>query len=330
MLKNEVTKEAEINTNYLSINMDLINNDKYQNLDMTTVMLYSLYNNRLSCSIYNSGDGSWTDREGRVYILFTNEEAAKILRVSQRKITTCRQKLIDENLIEINKVGLKEHRIFLATPEHSEITKVMPYKNTVYQKTIVLHKQHAKKATSNKQNNHTSASNHKNLDTNDTKETVTNSDGVFENTGNLDDTLLEGLQQRFANAINPKAFARIKNITNNNYSQTKWFVDTIFKAKKNAQNMFVNAGLPLAYLDAFSFEENKNYYDGLESAMIVTIEQVYRYGNVKNPKAFFYIFLRGFFIEQAKKYLVENYEIDEKTLKIINLVQNKKQKPQKC
>ena len=330
MLENEITKNIETPTNYLSVNMDLINNKKYQKLDMTTIMLYALYNNRLSCSIYNSKDGSWTDDSGRIYILFTNDEAAKILRVSPRKITTCRQKLIDENLIDIDKVGLREHRIFVANPLHDEQTNVMPYKNTIYKQTIVIKKQHAKYATSNTQNNHVSAPNTKSLDTRDTKETATSVDDLFKQSGDLGSTLVDGLQQRFANAISSNSFSRIRNITNDDYAKTKWFVDTIFKAKKNAQNMFIDAGLSVSYLDAFSFEENDGYYNGLESAIIVTLEQIYRYGNVKNPSGFFYVFMRGFFIEQAKKYLINNYKIDEKTLKTLNFVQNKEQKPQNC
>lgn len=330
MLKNEINRQTELDTNYLSVNMDLLNNKKYKDLDMTTVMLYALYNNRLNCSIYNSSNGSWIDNEGRVYILFTNEEAAKILRVSPRKITTCRQKLLDEKLIDINKVGLKENRIFVARPEHDENTNIMPYKNTVFQKTIVLKKQLAKNATSNAQNNHTSAFKRKCIDTKDTKETTTKTDDIFKKDKKIDSLLIDGLQQRFAKAINSNSFSRIRTVTNDNYKKTKWFVDTIFKAKKNAQNLFVKAGLSLTYLDAFSFESNDRYYNGLESAIIVTIEQIYRYGNVKDPKAFFYIFLRGFFIEQAKKYLVDTYKIDKKTLEIINFVQNKEQKPQNC
>ena len=42
------------NTAFVATNCDLINNPKYQKLDATAMMLYSLYEERVSCSQYNT------------------------------------------------------------------------------------------------------------------------------------------------------------------------------------------------------------------------------------------------------------------------------------
>ena len=45
------------NTAFIATNCDLINNPKYQKLDATAMMLYSLYEERVSCSQYNVMNG---------------------------------------------------------------------------------------------------------------------------------------------------------------------------------------------------------------------------------------------------------------------------------
>ncbi|MFT9003232.1 MAG: replication initiator protein A [Liquorilactobacillus hordei] len=317
MLKNEINENNLPQTAYLQVNSDLINNDKYKNLDMTTIMLYAVYSNRTMCSIYNSKDGSWKDGR-RIYILFSNEEAAKILRVSPRKISDSRNKLIEHKLIEIKKVGLKQNRIFVANPEHTEADNlVMPYKNSKINYTITLKPDVAKNASSTSQKSNTSTP-YKELPS--TSGTSVTTKTVSE------DYLIDALAVRYKDTLTNRVMLRLKQAANHSYTKTKAMIDIIFKASSSARNKFIKSGIPVEYSEFMTFDGNKYFKDRLEGAILVVSELAYRYKKISNPAAFMFSFLRGFFIEQTKQFISDHCEIDNVLAAVLNSVNNKKAK----
>lgn len=117
---------------FLGINLDLLENPKYKNLDSRATMLYALYADRYAASLHNArlGNTAFVDNMG-VFIRFTNELAAKVLRVSQQKITDFRKQLSDCGLIKVVRDGLKGYKIYVfqveETPANTEL--ILPWKN---------------------------------------------------------------------------------------------------------------------------------------------------------------------------------------------------------
>lgn len=126
---------------FLGINLDLLENPKYKNLDPRAMMLYALYADRYSASMNNArlGNTAFVDDMG-VFIRFTNELAAKVLHVSKQKVTDFRKELSDLDLIKVVREGLKGYKIYVypvqQTPNNVEL--LLPWKNhtITVQKTI--------------------------------------------------------------------------------------------------------------------------------------------------------------------------------------------------
>ena len=120
------------NKAFLGINLDLLENPKYKNLDSRAMMLYALYADRYSASMNNArlGNTAFVDDMG-VFIRFTNELAAKVLHVSKQKITDFRKELSDLDLIKVVREGLKGYKIYVypvqQTPNNVEL--LLPWKN---------------------------------------------------------------------------------------------------------------------------------------------------------------------------------------------------------
>ncbi|NMV57081.1 replication protein, repA [Lactobacillus reuteri] len=126
---------------FLGINLDLLENPKYKNLDSRAMMLYALYADRYSASMNNArlGNTAFVDDMG-VFIRFTNELAAKVLHTTAKMISKFRKQLESENLIKIVREGLKGYKIYVypvqQTPSNVEL--LLPWKNhTITVKKII-------------------------------------------------------------------------------------------------------------------------------------------------------------------------------------------------
>ena len=117
---------------FLGINLDLINNPKYEKLDTRALILYSLYADRSEASLHNAqnGDMSFCDASG-VFVYYSNELAAKIIRVSEKTVSKFRKQLVDLGLISIKRNGLKGYKIYVNAVQETpnNIDLVMPWKN---------------------------------------------------------------------------------------------------------------------------------------------------------------------------------------------------------
>lgn len=117
---------------FLGINLDLLENPKYKNLDSRAMMLYALYADRYSASMNNArlGNTAFVDGMG-VFIRFTNELAAKVLHVSKQKVTDFRKELSDLDLIKVVREGLKGYKIYVYPVQQtpSKVELLLPWKN---------------------------------------------------------------------------------------------------------------------------------------------------------------------------------------------------------
>lgn len=105
-----------------------------------------------------------------------------------------------------------------------------------------------------------------------------------------------------------------------NYQKARWFVDTIFKAKYASTQQYINAGLP-AEAEVLTFEHNEYFKADISDAIAKALEQMYRFKTVKNPEGFFFAFMKGFFTEKTRQYLVDHYQLTPELQQTLSFVQ---------
>ena len=342
-LENIMTATNLPNGNYLPIDLNLINNPQYKKLSIEAMMLHALYTMRMTCSIYNSQkDGSWLDESGLPYIYFSNEEAAALLRVSERKVTNLKNALIDAGLIQVLRHGLKNYRIYVSNPQAPEkgVVVQLSFKNYTSTKTVVpVEKPAAEKtpelSTVDREAESASTSS-QNLLTSTQKclaKQTTNATRVTSQQPekSQDQSLIEGLSARYAHLLPQQAFQRFLPFCNGDYQKARWFVDTIFKAKYASTQQYIQAGLP-AEAEVLTFEHNDYFKADIGDAIAKAIEQMYRFKTVKNPEGFFFAFMKGFFTEKTRQYLMDHYELTDdlkQTLSCVQLIIQQKNVRQK-
>lgn len=345
-LDNIMTATNLPNGNYIPIDLNLINNPQYKNLSIEAMMLHALYTMRMTCSIYNSQkDGSWLDEAEHPYIYFSNEEAAKLLRVSERKVTNLKNALIEAGLIQITRHGLKNYRIYVANPKAPEANVVvqLSFKNYTSTKALVPVEKSVTKKTGElstvDRGADSAASNTHDLLTSTQKQLAKQTTNTTKATGNAsknlnksqDNSLIEGLNARYAHLLPQQVFDRFLPFCAGDYQKARWFVDTIFKAKYVSTQDYINAGLP-AEAEVLTFEHNEYFRSDISDAVAKAIEQMYRYKTVKNPEGFFFAFMKGFFTEKTRQYLVDHYEMTpelQQTLSYVQLTVQQKKERQK-
>lgn len=322
-LDNLMTATNLPNGNYIPIDLNLINHPHYKTLSIEAMMLHALYTMRMTCSIYNGQkDGSWLDEAGLPYIYFSNEEAAALLRVSERKITNLKNALAELGLIQVLRHGLKNYRIYVSNPKAPEKNVVVPlaFKNYTRSQSIVpveksTPNQPAKLSTVDREAESASTNTH-DLRTSTQKQLAKQTTRATSVTGtlpqtevvSLDQSLIDGLAARYAHVLPKQAFQRFLPFCKGDYRKARWFVDTIFKAKYASTQHYIHAGLP-AEADVLTFEHNSYFSSDIGDAIAKALEQMYRYKTVRNPEGFFFAFMKGFFTEKTRQYLVDHYEL---------------------
>lgn len=81
---------------------------KYKNLSNDACVLYAMLRDRLQVSIKNN----WIDEEGRVYFIYTREEAAIMIRKTERTIRKYFNELVEVNLLE-EKIDGRTYKLYL-------------------------------------------------------------------------------------------------------------------------------------------------------------------------------------------------------------------------
>lgn len=85
----------------------LFTGERYKDMTTDARVLYGILLDRLSLSVKNN----WVDKEGRVFIIFTREEAQELLGYSKPKIVNLFKELQKVQLIEETKQGLNKPNI---------------------------------------------------------------------------------------------------------------------------------------------------------------------------------------------------------------------------
>ena len=120
------------NTAFLGLNLDLLENPKYADIDPRAMMLYSLYADRQSCSLHNAMNGNKTfvDEKG-VFIYFDNALAADLLHCTIKTVTKFRAQLKKAGLISVIRQGLQSYKIYVFDVEStpSNVDLKLPWKN---------------------------------------------------------------------------------------------------------------------------------------------------------------------------------------------------------
>lgn len=327
---------------FVPVNTDLFNNPKYFNLDMSALVLYSIYEQRQQVSQYHSlhGNKTFADDNG-AFIYFSNEEAADIMRISTRKLTRLRKKLVECGLIKVVRHGLRNFKIYVNQPELTpeDVEPKMKWSNFSFEKeevaqnvdTMLVDKMssdNSPKCPINQSNNNQSKSNI----TRETSETDTPAQKsgvqpVSQTTEqDLDDMAIKSLEDKVAPVLTKSTFGRIKALSQGSYSKAKWFVDTIFKAKSQVESKLLSSDTWLyspVSSEATRFETNELLSKGLESALLQIAEHVYRgKETIRNASSFIYVYIRNFMASAVRNYIKDNYELVEDDEIELNMLMN--------
>lgn len=100
---------------FLKIDLDLLESPEYQNLDIASLVMYSIYSSRLNASIQSAKQGNrhFIDEQGQPFIYFSNDEIAKLLHASRHTVSNLRKKLTKAGLINVERKGLSEYHIYV-------------------------------------------------------------------------------------------------------------------------------------------------------------------------------------------------------------------------
>lgn len=82
--------------------------EKYKDLSNDACVLYAMLRDRLQVSVKNG----WVDEEGRVYFIYTREEAAVMIRKTERTIRKYFNELVEVNLLE-EKIDGRTYKLYL-------------------------------------------------------------------------------------------------------------------------------------------------------------------------------------------------------------------------
>lgn len=89
-------------------------------------VMYSILKDRFELSRKNN----WIDKEGNIYLLYTNKQLCKILDYSEPKIIKLKKELESFNLITNERQGLnKPNKIYLLEPSYNTELKNFKFKN---------------------------------------------------------------------------------------------------------------------------------------------------------------------------------------------------------
>lgn len=98
--------------NFLKLPKDLFFDDKYKDLSISAKVLYAFLLDRYSLSQVNN----WLDKDGRVYVIFTREEAAQKLGCGINSITKYINQLKKAGLIYDKKKFIGAKMIYVLNP----------------------------------------------------------------------------------------------------------------------------------------------------------------------------------------------------------------------
>lgn len=100
-------------TTFFKIPKILFSSSKFKNISCEAKLLYSLFLDRLNISKKNN----WSDKNGNVFIIFSNDEISKTIGCGIKKVIKLISELKSYGLVETKRIGLgKPNRIYVNQP----------------------------------------------------------------------------------------------------------------------------------------------------------------------------------------------------------------------
>lgn len=348
--------KTNVEGTFTKISDTLIEDEKYKDLSGLSILLYSLYARRLTCSINSAKNGNkdFVDEKGNPYIIFTNEEAAEKVRTTSRTVSKLRKELVNHGLISVKRLGLKHYKIYVYEPQASVQKKVQSTdksnsindsNNVNEELTRIIDKYVSEdnSATGMKNNPISEKDSKRDIynNTNETYESNTNLQKISNQPSsstnskvdyNVDKTSMLALKNRISNVLTPAVWGRVEVLAQGDYKQAKFIVNTIFKAKSQVTNKLLSNSNWLynpASQEATRFETNSLLIKGLESALIRMTEIIYKgQEKVRNTESFMYSYIRNNIANSIKTYLSDNFELAQDELIEVNRLTSFGTRPQ--
>lgn len=114
-----IHKNDEIKRRFIQVDLLLLENPKYEKLSDGAILAYAILRNRLDLSRKNAE--VYSDEDGYLFLIYTDEELAKILHRCRKTANTRKRQLEEAGLLKSVRTGLsKPNRIYLLEPETCE------------------------------------------------------------------------------------------------------------------------------------------------------------------------------------------------------------------
>lgn len=112
---------------YFKIPYRLIEDDYFSDLDPLAVMVYGILTDRISLSRKNKQH--FTDRDGYLYVVATNEEIGKWIKKSEPVVIKLKRQLIEHGLLKEKRQGVRLANLLYPQKIRTKVSLVQEFKN---------------------------------------------------------------------------------------------------------------------------------------------------------------------------------------------------------
>jgi len=135
-----IHKSDEIKRRFYQVDKLLLENPKYENLSEGAVLTWSILRDRMELSKQNSE--VYSDEEGYLFLIFTDEELAEIIHRTRKTANTRKKELEKFGLLYSVRMGNQEpNRIYLLEPETCDPSEYITERYRQKKRTELVEKQ---------------------------------------------------------------------------------------------------------------------------------------------------------------------------------------------
>ncbi|MEK5176922.1 replication initiator protein A [Heyndrickxia sp. FSL W8-0496] len=135
-----IHKNDEIKRRFYQVDKLLLENPKYENLSEGAVLTWSILRDRMELSKLNAD--VYSDEEGYLFLIFTDEELAEIIHRTRKTANTRKKELEKFGLLYSVRMGNQEpNRIYLLEPEACDPSEYISEKYRQKKKAELIEKQ---------------------------------------------------------------------------------------------------------------------------------------------------------------------------------------------
>lgn len=122
-----IHKNDEMKRRFIQVDKILLENPKYQKMSEGSILAYSILRDRLDLSKEN--EDIYTDEEGYLYLIYTDEELGEILHRTRQTASNRKKELEKFGLIEMMRMGNQQpNRIYICEPDYCSPEEYLSYK----------------------------------------------------------------------------------------------------------------------------------------------------------------------------------------------------------